>query len=162
MNTRFAALCLTLVCALLAGCTTPKILPQNAGSIETKQAIATAIQAPKIEADGHIVTPWIRDTMISSFYERAAQLGLRISPQGIPVTIRINTVRSRSDEMRIVFLPGDGPDLLYADILVGDASFGVGGFTIICPFASVATLARRVGLQTANGLAMVADLPIRD
>lgn len=162
MKARFAILGLVLACALTAGCTTPTILPQNAGSIETKLAVAQSIQAPKIDADGHIVTPWIRDAMISAFYERAAHLGLQISPQGVPVTIRINTVRSRSDTMRIVFLPSDGPDLLYADVLVGDASFGVGGFTIICPFASIATLARRVGIQSANGVAMVGNMPITD
>jgi hypothetical protein len=162
MKARFAILALAIACVLTAGCTTPKILEQNAGSIETKHAVAQSIQAPKVDADGHIVTPWIRDAMISAFYERAAHLGLRISPQGVPVTIRISSVRSRSDAMRVVFLAADGPDLLYADVLVGDASFGVGGFTIVCPFASIATLARRVGTQSANGVAMVGNIPIAD
>ncbi len=162
MKARFAILAWALTCALTAGCTTPEILPQNAGSIETKHAVAQSIQAPRIDADEHVVTPWIRDRMISAFYERAAHLGLRISPQGVPVTIRISNVRSRSDTMRSIFLGADGPDLLYADVLVGDASFGVGGFTVVCPFASIGTLARRVGTQSANGVAMVGNIALSD
>jgi hypothetical protein len=87
--------------------------------------ISDGIQAPKIDANGNLVTPWVRDSMMSAFYKRAAHVGLKINPNGIPVTIHITSVRSRSDNARIFFNFLDGADHLSGVVSVGEASFKI-------------------------------------
>ena len=80
---------LVLASVFLSGClaTVPNIDAQHSSSIQTKQSIANGIQNPKIDASGVLVTSWVRNAMMSAFAMRAAHLGLRIDPNGVPVTI---------------------------------------------------------------------------
>jgi hypothetical protein len=170
MRTKLMACTLWLACALLAGCmtTVPRVDAQHAGSVETKRAIANSIQTPRIDANGYLVTPLIRATMLHAFYERAAQLGLKVSNNGdgVPVTIRITGVRSRSDTARILFNFMDGADYLDAVVQVGDRSFKVQEHTWLywafTGFRTVTDVASAVGEQTANGIALMAEMPIDD
>jgi hypothetical protein len=170
MGRNFLAWTLGLTCALLAGCmtTAPHVDAQHAGSAETKHAISNRIQAPKFDANGYLVKPWIRVAMMHAFYERAAHLGLKVSQNGdgVPVTIRITGVRSRSEMARILFSYMDGADYLSAVVQVGDTSFEVEEDTwlywVFTGFRTITDVANAVGEQTANGIALVAGLPIDD
>lgn len=170
MRSRLLACTLGLACTLLAGCmtTVPHVDAQHADSVETKHAIANSIQPPRIDANGYLVTPWIRVTMMHAFYERAAHLGLKVSKNGdgVPVTIRITGVRSRSDTARILFNFMDGADYLSAVVQVGDTSFKVEEDTwlywLFTDFRTITDVANAVGEQAANGIALVAGLPIDD
>lgn len=121
MKNRSLACVLGLTCVLLAGCltTVPKIDAQHSASVQTRQLIANGIQAPTIDANGNLVTPWVRDSMISAFYMRAAHLGIKINPNGIPVTIHITSVRSRSETARAFANFFDGADHLSGVVSVG-------------------------------------------
>jgi hypothetical protein len=153
---------------VLAGCmtTVPYIDAQSAGTAETRQSVANAIQAPKIDTNGNLVTPWVRDSMMSAFYMRAAHLGLRINPAGVPVTIHITSVRSRSDTGRILFNFFDGADHLGGIVEVGTASFKIDEDTWLywglTGWRSMQEVAEATGEQAANGIALVAGLPIDD
>lgn len=158
-----------LICTLLAGClaTVPKLDAQHSASSQTKQQlISSGIQPPKIDTNGHLLTPAIRGEMVSAFYTRAAHLGLRIDARGMPVTIHITGVRSRSDTARILFNFLDGADNLSATVDVGDTSFAIGEDTWlywpITNWRSIEEVSNAVGTQAANGIAVVAGLPIDD
>ncbi|WP_162916129.1 hypothetical protein [Burkholderia sp. PAMC 26561] len=128
--------------------------------------MANSIQHPKIEADGVLVSPWIRAAMMSAFAMRAEHLGLRIDPNGVPVTIHITSVRSRSDGARMAFNFFDGADYVSGTVNVGDATFNVGENTWLywapTGFRSIREVAEAVGKQVANGVALVAGEPIED
>ena len=157
-----------LTAILLTGClaTVPNLDAQHSGSVQTKQYISAGIQPPKIDTDGHLLTPWIRSTMLSAFYQRAAHLGLKIDPNGTPVVIHIAGVRSRSEDARILFNFFDGADYLSATVDVGDASFHVGEDTwlywVVTNFRTIDSVSIAVGTQAANGIALIAGLPIDD
>lgn len=170
MRSKLLAWTLGLACALLAGCmtTVPQIDAQHAASVETKYAIANGVQPPKFDANGYLVTPWIRVTMMHAFYERAAHLGLKVNQNGdgVPVTIRVTGVRSRSETARILFGFMDGADHLSAVVQVGDKSFQVEEDTwmywLFTGFRTITDVAEAVGQQAANGIALVAGMPIDD
>jgi hypothetical protein len=152
----------------LSGClaTVPKIDAQHAGGEQTKSLASSGIQHPKISADGVLVTPWIRSSMMSAFAMRAEHLGLHFDPNGVPVTIHITSVRSRSDTGRIAFNFLDGADWVSGTVNVGDASFEVGENTWLywlpTGFRTDQEVAEAVGKQVANGVALVAGIPIRN
>lgn len=112
------------------------------------------------------MTPWVRNSMMSAFYMRAAHLGIKINPNGVPVTIHITSVRSRSDTARIFFNFFDGADHLSGVVSVGDASFQIEEDTwlywLYTGFRSIEEVSNAVGKQAANGIALVAGLPIDD
>lgn len=170
MRTRLLACTLGLTCTLLAGCltTVPHLDAQHTDSIETKRAIANGIQPPRIDPNGYLVTPWIRTAILHAFYERAAHLGLKVSNngEGVPVTIRITGVRTRSDTARILFNFYDGADYVSAVVQVGDKSFDVGEDTwlywLFTGFRTITDVSHAVGEQTANGIALMAGMPIDD
>jgi len=148
--------------------TVPHVVAQHDESVETKRAISNGIQTPKFDANGYLVTPWIRVTMMHAFYERAAHLGLKVSQNGdgVPVTIRITGVRSRSETARILFNFMDGADHLSAVVQVGDKSFQVQEDTwlywLFTDFRTITDVANAVGEQAANGIALIAEMPIDD
>ncbi|CAN7547031.1 hypothetical protein LJR029_001524 [Caballeronia sp. LjRoot29] len=168
MKNKRLACVLGLTCTLLAGCLTtiPKIDAQHSGGVQTKQAISDGIQPPKIDANGNLVTPWVRNSMMSAFYMRAAHLGIKINPTGVPVTIHITSVRSRSDTARILLNFVDGADNLDGVVEVGDASFTIQEDTWlywpITNWRSIEEVSNAVGEQAANGIALIAGLPIED
>jgi hypothetical protein len=168
MKNKSLACVFGLTCILLAGCltTVPQIDAQHSASVQTKQSISGGIQAPKIDANGNLVTPWVRNSMMSAFYMRAAHLGLKIDPNGVPVTIHITSVRSRSETARAFFNFIDGADHLSGAVSVGDASFKVEEDTwldwLFTGFRSMEEVSNAVGEQAANGIALVAGLPIND
>ena len=157
-----------LTAILLTGClaTVPNLDAQHSGSAPTKSSISAGIQPPKIDANGHLLTPWIRSTMLSAFYQRAAHLGLKIDPNGTPVVIRITGIRSRSEGARMLFNFFDGADYLSATVDVGDASFQVGENTWLywafTNFRTIDNVSIAAGTQAANGIALIAGLPIDD
>jgi hypothetical protein len=159
---------LVLASTLLSGClvTVPNIDAQHSGSIQTKQSIAKGIQNPKIDANGFLVTPWVRDAMMSAFAMRAAHLGLRIDPNGVPVTIQITGVRTRSDTARMAFSFLDGADWVSGTVSVGNASFAIQEDTWLywlpTGYRSIEEVSEAVGKQVANGVALVAGIPIDD
>ncbi|WP_277183419.1 hypothetical protein [Caballeronia sp. BR00000012568055] len=152
----------------LSGClsTVPDIDTQHAGTVQTRTAVAQGIQHPKIEADGVFVSPYIRSAMMSAFAMRANYLGLRMDPNGVPVTIHITGARTRSDAARMAFNFFDGADYVSGSVQVGDASFEIGEDTWLywlpTNFRSVEEVADAVGKQVANGVAIVAGAPIKD
>ncbi|MFM0321259.1 hypothetical protein [Caballeronia glebae] len=152
----------------LSGCltTVPDIDSPRVGSVETKQQIVKGIQTPKIDSNGVLVTPWIRSAMMSAFAVRAAHLGLRIDPNGVPVTIHITSVRSKSDAARMAFNFFDGAEWLSGTVTVGDASFDVQEDTWLywmpTGYRSIQEVADAVGKQAANGVALVAGMPLND
>ena len=168
MKNKSLACVLGLTCMLLAGCltTVPNIDAQHSASIQTKQLISDGIQAPKIDANGNLVTPWVRNSMMSAFYMRAAHLGLKINPNGVPVTIHITGVRSRSDTARAFLNFFDGADHLSGVVSVGDASFKIEEDTwlywLFTGYRTIEEVSNAVGEQAANGIALVAGLPISD
>lgn len=167
MKTRFI-LAAVLVAGSLSGClaTVPSIDAQRSINAQTRAQVAKAIQRPKIEADGTLVSPWIRAAMMSAFSMRAEHLGLRIDPNGVPVTIHITSVRSRSDGARMAFNFFDGADYVSGTVDVGDATFEVGENTWLywapTGFRSIQDVAEAVGKQVANGVAIVAGEPIEE
>jgi len=168
MKNKSLACALGLACMLLAGClsTVPSIDAQHSGSVQTKRLISDGIQPPKIDANGHLVTAWVRNSMMSAFYMRAAHLGLKIDPNGVPVTIHITGVRSRSDTARILFNFFDGADYISGVVNVGDASFRIDEDTWlywqITDWRSIEEVSNAVGKQAANGIALIAGMPIDD
>jgi hypothetical protein len=106
------------------------------------------------------------NSVMSAFYMRAAQLGLKINPNGVPVTIHITSVRSRSDTARIFLNFFDGADHLSGVVSVGDASFEIDEDTWlywpVTGYRSIEEVSNAVGEQAANGIALVAGLPIND
>jgi hypothetical protein len=157
-----------LVASSLSGCltTVPNVESQRSGSAQTKLQVASGIQSPKIEANGVLVSPWIRSAMMSAFAMRAAHLGLRTDPNGVPVTIHITSVRSRSETGRIAFNFFAGADWVSGTVSVGDATFQVGEDTWlywhITNYRSIQEVAEAVGKQVANGVALVAGKPIEE
>jgi hypothetical protein len=166
MKNKSLACVLGLTCMLLAGClaTVPKIDAQQSVSVQTKQLISDGIQAPKIDANGNLVTPWVRNALMSAFYMRAAHVGLKINPNGVPVTIHITSVRSRSENARIFANFFDGADHLSGVVSVGDANFEIEEDTwlywFVTGWRSMEKVSNAVGEQAANGIALVAGLPI--
>jgi hypothetical protein len=162
------ALPLLLASSLLTGClaTVPNVAENRSVSIEARQSIANGIQNPKIDTNGFLVTPWVRDAMMSAFAMRAAHLGLRIDPNGVPVTIHITGVRSRSETARILFNFFDGAEWLEGTVSVGGASFAVKEDTWlywpVTGYRSISDVSNAVGEQVANGIALVAGMPIKD
>jgi hypothetical protein len=168
MKNKSLACVLGLTCMLLAGCltTVPGIDAQHFTSAQTRQLISDGVQAPKIDTNGNLVTPWVRNSMMSAFYMRAAHLGIKIDPNGVPVTIHITSVRSRSESARAFLNFFDGADHLGGVVSVGDASFKVEEDTwldwLFTGFRSIEQVSNAVGEQAANGIALVAGLPISD
>jgi len=167
MTVKPLAFALVLTSALLSGCVGPfpKIDAQHPGSIETKQSIARGIQNPKIDANGFLVSPWIRNAMMSSFAMRAAHLGIRIDPNGIPVTIHIMSARGRSDDAVMILGYLDGWDSVSAKVDVGDASFDIHGNNFLLWPRTVTTVldvSTAVGKQLADGIALVGGMPMDD
>jgi hypothetical protein len=162
------ACALVLASMLLSGClaTVPNIDAQHSGSIQTKQSIANGIQNPKIDANGVLVTSWVRNAMMSAFAMRAAHLGLRIDPNGVPVTIHITGVRTKSDAARMEFNFLDGAEWVSGTVSVGDASFAIQEDTWLywlpTGYRSIEEVSEAVGKQVANGVALVAGMPIED
>jgi hypothetical protein len=167
MNIRLLVASLVAI-GSLSGClaTVPDIDAQHSGTAQTKAAIAQGIQHPKIEADGVFVSPYIRSAMMSAFATRANYLGLRMDPNGVPVTIHITGARTRSDTARMVFNFLDGADYVSGTVQVGDASFEIGEDTWLywlpTNSRSIEEVADAVGKQVANGVALVAGAPIKD
>lgn len=159
---------LVLASTLLSGClaTVPNIDAQHSGSSQTEQSIADGIQSPTIDANGFLVTPWIRDAMMSAFAMRAAHLALRIDPKGVPVTIHITGVRSKSDTARVLFTFLDGAEWVEGTVSVGDASFKIQEDTWLywlpTGYRWIVDVSSAVGKQVANGIALVAGMPIKD
>jgi hypothetical protein len=158
-----------LMCTLLAGClaTVPNLDAQHSGSIQTRQSIANGVQPPKIDTNGFLVTPWIRNAMMSAFAMRAAHLGLRVTPDGVPVTIHITGVRSKSDYVRFPFVSYlDGAEWVSGTVSVGDATFNIQEDTWldwpVTNWRSIEEVADAVGEQVANGIALVAGMPTDD
>jgi len=168
MKNKSLACVLGLSCVLLAGCltTVPELDAQHSASVQTRQLISDGIQTPKIDANGNLVTPWVRNSMMSAFYMRAAHLGIKINPSGVPVTIHITSVRSRSETARVLFKFMDGADHLSGVVSVGDVSFKVEEDTWlywpVTGYRSIEEVSNAVGEQAANGIALVAGLPISD
>ncbi|SAK68555.1 hypothetical protein AWB80_03441 [Caballeronia pedi] len=160
-----AAIALSL---FLSGCltTVPDIETPRTGSVQTRQQIANGIQSPRIDSDGVLLTPWVRSAMMSAFAMRAAHLGLRFDPNGVPVTIRITSVRSKSDTARIAFNFLDGAEWVSGTVTVGDASFDIQEDTWLywmpTGYRSIQEVADAVGTQVANGVALVAGMPLND
>jgi hypothetical protein len=104
--------------------------------------------------------------MMSAFAMRAAHLGLRIDPKGVPVTIHITGVRSKSDTNRILFNFYDGAEWVTGTVSVADASFKILEDTwlywFVTDYRSIGDVSSAVGKQVANGIALVAGLPIKD
>jgi hypothetical protein len=153
---------------LLSGCltTVPDIEGPRLGTVQTRQQIASGIQSPRIDSNGVLVTPWVRSAMMSAFSMRAAHLGLRIDPNGVPVTIRISSVRSKSDAARIGLNFFDGAEWVSGTVTVGDASFDVQEDTWLywmpTGYRSIQDVADAVGRQVANGVALVGGIPLND
>lgn len=153
---------------VLSGClaTVPDIETPRSGSVQTRQQIANGIQTPRIDSNGVLVTPWVRGAMMSAFATRAAHLGLRIDPNGVPVTIRIDSVRSKSDAARIALNFLDGAEWVSGTVTVGDASFDIQEDTWLywmpTGYRSIQEVADAVGKQVANGVALVGGLPLND
>ncbi|WP_089164289.1 hypothetical protein [Caballeronia sordidicola] len=168
MKNKSLACVLGLSCVLLAGCltTVPKLDAQHSASVQTRQLISDGIQAPKIDANGNLVSPWVRNSMMSAFYMRASRLGIKIDPNGVPVTIHITSVRSRSESARAFLNFFDGADHLSGVVSVGDVSFKVEEDTWlywpVTGYRSIEEVSNAVGEQAANGIALVAGLPISD
>jgi hypothetical protein len=168
MTMKSLACALVTASTLLSGClsTVPNIDAQHSVSIQTKQSIANGIQSPTIDANGFLVTPWIRAAMMSAFAMRAAHLGLRIDPKGVPVTIHITGVRSKSDTARILFSFLDGAEWVEGTVNVGSASFEIQEDTWLywlpTGYRSIEEVSSAVGKQVANGIALVAGMPIED
>jgi hypothetical protein len=157
------------MCTLLTGCltTVPNLDAQHSGTVQTRQSIAYGIQTPKIDTNGFLVVPWVRNAMMSSFAMRAAHLGLRVTPNGVPVTIHITGVRTKSDAMRwplVSFL--DGAEWVSGTVNVGDATFDIQEDTWlnwpVTNWRSIQEVADAVGEQVANGIALVAGMPTDD
>ncbi|GJH08762.1 MULTISPECIES: hypothetical protein [Caballeronia] len=152
----------------LSGCltTVPDIPSSSAGSVQTRQRIVDGIQSPTIDSNGVLLTPWVRSAMMSAFAMRAAHLGLRIDPNGVPVRIRITSVRSKSDAARIAFNFLDGAEWVSGTVTVGDASFDVQEDTWLhwmpTGYRSIQEVADAVGRQVANGVALVGGMPLND
>ncbi|MCE4541716.1 MULTISPECIES: hypothetical protein [unclassified Caballeronia] len=104
--------------------------------------------------------------MMSAFAVRANQLGLQIEPNGVPVTIHITGVRSKSDTARIVFNFLDGAEWVSGTVDVGDASFNVQENTWLywmpTGYRTIQDVAEAVGKQVANGVALIAGMPMDD
>ncbi|WP_244815363.1 hypothetical protein [Caballeronia sp. Lep1P3] len=168
MTSRTKIISAIALATLLSGClaTVPDIEAQRSGTVQTKVQIAKGIQSPKIDANGFLVTPWVRSAMMSAFTIRAAQLGLQIDPNGVPVTIHITGIRSKSDVARIVFNFLDGAEWVSGTVSVGDASFNVKEDTWLywmpTGYRSIQEVAEAVGKQVANGVALIADMPLDD
>jgi hypothetical protein len=130
------------------------------------QSIANGIQNPKIDANGFLVTPWVRNAMMSAFAMRAAHLGLHIDPNGVPVTIHITGVRTKSDAARMEFNFLDGAEWVSGTVSVGNASFTIQEDTWLywplTGYRSIEEVSEAVGKQVANGVALVAGMPIED
>jgi hypothetical protein len=168
MKTKLLACVLGLASVLLSGCLSavPNVDAQRLGDTTTRQLLARGIQPPKLDANGNLVTPWVRDAMMSSFYEQAAHLGLKIDQNGVPVTIHITGVRSRSDSARIWLNFADGADHLGGVVEVGNASFTVEEDTWLywlpTGFRTIKEVSTAVGKQAANGIALIAGMPIEN
>lgn len=153
---------------LLSGCltTVPSVETERSGNAQTRAKIARGIQSPKIDANGFLVTPWIRSAMMSAFAIRAAQLGLQIDPNGVPVTIQITGVRSKSDAARIAFNFLGGAEWVSGTVRVEDASFNVQEDTWLywmpTGYRTIQEVAVAVGTQVANGVALIAGMPLDD
>ncbi|BBP96392.1 hypothetical protein BSFA1_15210 [Burkholderia sp. SFA1] len=104
--------------------------------------------------------------MMSAFAVRANQLGLQIEPNGVPVTIHITGVRSKSDTALIVFNFLDGAEWVSGTVDVGDASFNVQENTWLywmpTGYRTIQDVAEAVGKQVANGVALIAGMPMDD
>ncbi|ALP66018.1 hypothetical protein AN416_26335 [Paraburkholderia caribensis] len=97
--------------------------------------------------------------MIDAFERQADKDGLKIVSTGVQVRITIEEYSARSSAARFWFGALAGSDHIKAMVDVGDASFGVED-TARTTINGIDVVAEDVGIEAANGVAMLAGLSI--
>ncbi|WP_147238177.1 hypothetical protein [Paraburkholderia azotifigens] len=119
------------------------------------------VAEPTVNSNGHQVSASVRVGVLDAFERQAEKDGLKIVPTGIPVTITVEEYSTRSSAARFWFGALAGSDHIKAMVEVGDARFEVED-TARTAINGIDIVAMDVGIEAANGVAMLAGLPIAE
>ncbi len=162
MNARILlASCIAAV-ALIAGCATttqPTIEAARAGDESLKARLNDGVAEPAVDSNGFPVSASVRAGVIEAFEQQAHKDGLKIVSTGVPVRIKVKDYSVRSSTARFWFGALAGSDHIRATVEIGEASFEVED-TARSAINGIDVVARNIGIEAANGVAMLAGLSI--
>ena len=148
--------------ALLVGCaatTQPTIEAAHAGGENLRMRLNDGVADPTVDSNGHPVSASVRAGVIEAFERQADKDGLKIVSTGVQVKIKVEEYSTRSSAARFWFGALAGSDHIKAMVDVGDASFEVED-TARTTINGIEVVAEDVGIEAANGVAMLAGLSI--
>ena len=142
---------------LLGGCaaTQPNIDPAHAGNVQLKTALAQGVSEPTFDLNGHDVSASVRAGFIEAFDQELKGAGIRVVPNGVPVTVTVQEYSARSNLARAMLGMLSGSDHIKAKVTIGDASFDVED-TARTAYNGIGAVAENVGIEAANGVAKLA------
>jgi hypothetical protein len=163
MQFNFRSVSVVSVLLLLAGCAQvkPDIDAAHSSDAVLRTNLANSIQEPVIESNGFDVSAEASADLLGAFDKRAASLGLKISTTGVPVRIDVKDYNRRPVAARILFGVMAGRDHIKAVVSVGNSTFEVED-SARSAVNGLGVVARNVGAEAANGIAMLAGLPTPD
>ncbi|MGF6440235.1 DUF4410 domain-containing protein [Paraburkholderia youngii] len=154
---RKAALISAAVLELLAGCasTQPQMGTNAPAPGALKSTLAAGIALPTINTNGHEISDDVQKKFLAAFGEQATKDGVKVVPNGVPVTLTVEEYNARSTAARVMLGMLSGSDHIKAHVTVGDAKFDVED-TARTAVNGINDVAENVAVQLANGVASLA------
>ena len=154
---RKTALVSAAVLALLAGCasTQPQMGANAPATGALKSSLAGGVALPTINTNGHEMSDDVQKRLLAAFGEQATKTGVKVVPNGVPVTVTVDEYNARSTAARVMLGMLSGSDHIKAHVSVGDAKFDVED-TARTAVNGINDVAENVAVQLANGVANLA------
>ncbi|RQR26418.1 DUF4410 domain-containing protein [Burkholderia sp. Bp9142] len=146
---------------VLAGCaaTNPDMDTSHVADSALKAALKQGVAEPTIDPNGQEVSAAVKAGLIEAFDKQASKNGIPVSPTGVPVKITIQEYSTRSNVARFMLGVLAGRDHIKARVDVSNASFPVED-SAHSALNGIDVVAEDVGVETANGIAELAGVPI--
>ena len=147
------------VTAFAAGCasTVPTMDASRPASKALQASVLKGVAQPTVVANGHVIDSQVVQSLLSGFSEQASKAGVKVQPDGAPITITVQEYSARPVAARWLAGALAGSDHIKAAVALGETTF-----VIEDTARSIATgingVAKNVGVQAANGVAAVAGL----
>ncbi|WP_042882906.1 hypothetical protein [Cupriavidus necator] len=146
------------VATLMAGCAATHPTPTSHGvSSEFKASVSKGVAQPVVVANGHQINPEVSKSLLDSFAAQADKFGVKVIPNGVPVTITVQEYSARPTAARLLAGALAGKHHIKADVALGESKFVVED-TARTVLVGINGVAANVGVQAANGVAGIAGL----
>jgi hypothetical protein len=155
---RFISLSLLCVSVLAACAGTPTMssLPADKGH-DVSTALAGGVGELQIDAGSFDISPEAKADLLGGFHGEMAKIGVPVTPTGTPVILHVSEFKARSTAARIILGVLAGSDHIKGTVSVAGTEFEVAdsGVTVV---TGIGTVARDVGVQTADGIRRLAGV----